>query len=210
MFASNTKPGDQMALHVGQRIYPDGGEHIEILRESGYTPAQIGQLTSLPKGFQKGQVVAVLELGETVLVEDEGLRSKPEIERAVTARGPVMGRYLTSIRRVKWMKKGFKIKGQPGIFSADVPTRLLPELDTNMKETVTQPEQASEQPVVPANYTWEGGGGTDVCASALNDDPFDAEEEKVDQWKLFKQRVDEKIKADPNFNQEAAGSGRWP
>ena len=195
MFA-NAKPGDKMLLHVGQRQYPDGGEHRVILQEAGYSPVEIDRLTSLPKGFQKGQIVAMLELGSTVLVENEKMRSNSSIERAVVARGRAMGKHLTVIKSVKWLKKGIKTKGNPGIFSVDVPSWLLPDLNTV---------------AIPEDYTWEGGGGTDVCASALNDDPFgEAAEEGEDPWESFKERVAKSIDSDPSWNKERRGSGRWP
>ncbi len=208
MFSANTNPGDRLLLHVGQRLYPDGGAHLKILREAGYTPALIEKYTNLPQGFQKGQVVAEVEVGETVLVEDAALRSRPQIERAVAARGVTMGRYITPIRKVKWLKKGLNTRGRPGLFAVDVPIGLLPDFSEDpMKDDVTE---AQSEDVVPDNYTWEGGGGTDVCASAFNDDPFATGQEEADKWELFKKRLGEKIKRDPTYNQESAGSGRWP
>ena len=200
MFSSNVKPGDKMLLHVGRSI-PDGVSTSEFSRAG--TPAE-RKYTSLPPGFQKGQIVAMLEVGSTVLVEDAGKRSNSSIERFVVARGDVMGKHLTLIKSVKWLKKGFKTKGNPGIFSVDVPTRLLPEMDDAAKAGASP----SPSLVSPKDYSWEGGGGTDVCASALNDDPFDDTQE--DKWASFKQRVAKSIETDPSMNNENTGSGRWP
>merc|ERR1719438_532199 len=45
--------GSQMLLHVGQRNYPDGDKHIDIMKSGGLVDAQIQQLKSLPRGFGK-------------------------------------------------------------------------------------------------------------------------------------------------------------
>jgi len=73
-------------------------------------------------------VVAVLELGETWLCDDVEQRSQPQIEQAVVARGHAMGKYLTRIEKVKWLKKGFKTKGSGGFWTADIPVDIIPGL----------------------------------------------------------------------------------
>ena len=67
-------PGTQMVLHVGQRTYPDGGKHRELMRRHGdgdgatMSDAEIARLTSLPPQFARGNLVALVTLGETVLL----------------------------------------------------------------------------------------------------------------------------------------------
>jgi hypothetical protein len=225
MFTSMAKKGERVLLHVGQRQYPDGGEHRVILRERGLSEKEINRVTNLPKGFRKGQAIAVVEIGETFVPENEAARSTAEIEQGVVARGAVMGRRITKVASVQWLKQGFPLKGQPGFFQCDIPKDFLPNsreasadsIDTRKVGGECKPvERASsstgngEQEVtagkkIDPGYTWEGGGGVDVCASRLNDDPFDEKSSKVDEWELFKERVAEKMEDDPNAN-----AGRWP
>ena len=51
-----------MLLHVGRRIYPDGGAHRRIMAANGIGDAEIDDLTALPSKFAPGQVVALLEV----------------------------------------------------------------------------------------------------------------------------------------------------
>ena len=76
--------GSIALLHVGQRTYPDGGKHREILRRSGVAEEEVDRLTSLPAGFSRGSVVAIMELGDTRLADLEE-RCEDEIEDAVVA-----------------------------------------------------------------------------------------------------------------------------
>ncbi|KAJ1397442.1 hypothetical protein B484DRAFT_339857 [Ochromonadaceae sp. CCMP2298] len=117
--------GVEVLLHVGKRTYPGEHCHLKILREAGLEPSTIATVISLPDGFTRGQVVAVLVLGKTVLMEQG--REAAAIEQAVVARGGVMGRYLTHIQSARWLKKPFKVAGAPGIFKCDIPTALLPD-----------------------------------------------------------------------------------
>ena len=70
-----------MLLHVGQRTYPDGGAHRVLMRENGLSDQEIDDLTALPPKFKRGQAVALLDIGETHLVEDVRERSLPRLER---------------------------------------------------------------------------------------------------------------------------------
>lgn len=118
--------GTQMLLHVGQRIYPDGNRHVEVLKEfGGLSDKEIAKLKSLPKGFSKGSVVAILELGRTYesTVQE---RSTPEVQRRVTAFGADSGKMVTEIKRVAYLKRPVKISGKGGVFKATIPSSVLP------------------------------------------------------------------------------------
>ena len=54
--------GELVLLHVGRRTYPDGGKHLDIMRRAGVDEEAIGRLTRLPRGFDRGQIVAILEV----------------------------------------------------------------------------------------------------------------------------------------------------
>lgn len=57
--------GTKMLLHVGQRIYPDGDRHIDVMKSGDLADDEIAALKSLPKSFGKGMAVAIVELGKT-------------------------------------------------------------------------------------------------------------------------------------------------
>lgn len=126
--------GRKVALHVGKNTYPDGGMHQVIMRRNvpscdhnSMNESEIGRLTSLPEGFSRGAVVAIIELGETVLYESEQMRQVPRVELGAVATGQAMGRYITTIRSTAWLKPpGLRMKGLPGVFDVAIPTDLLP------------------------------------------------------------------------------------
>ena len=68
----------------------------------------------------------MVELGETRLASLEE-RSTDAVQRAVCASGAAMGRYLTPIERVQWLKQPVQTRGSPGIFEATIPRDALPD-----------------------------------------------------------------------------------
>lgn len=119
-------PGTIMLLHVGQRTYPDGDKHIEVMKRGGLDDDEIQQLKSLPAGFGKGNIVAILELGrtfETTLAE----RSDPRFERRVAAFGADSGQLATEIKRVQYLKQPVKMPGQHGVFKVRVENEVIPD-----------------------------------------------------------------------------------
>ena len=121
--------GRWVCLHVGQRTYPDGGKHREIMRRDGgaASEAKVEELTRLRPGFAKGHVVAILEIGPTRLVQDQADREAPEIELGAVATGAAMGRYLTTVKSAAWLEApGLRMKGFPGVSKIELPVSLLP------------------------------------------------------------------------------------
>lgn len=119
--------GQRVLLHVGRRTYPDGGKHRAILRRSGLTDADIDDAVALPRGFDRGAAVAVLELGATRLAADEAERCDVAIETAVCAYGGEMGRYLTEVVSAEWLREPVPMRGRPGMWRTKVPERVIPE-----------------------------------------------------------------------------------
>lgn len=54
-------------LHVGRRTYPDGEKHLEIMRRGAESEEEIVRLKALPEGFSRGELVAIVQIGETTL-----------------------------------------------------------------------------------------------------------------------------------------------
>lgn len=124
MFA-NIKPGTKMLLHVGQRNYPDGDRHLQIMKDDSISQRDIHKLKSLSQNFTKGMLVAILEIGDTVEVSLED-RSKQDFERKVVAYGKDSGRIATEIKRVDYLKLGVKMSGKGGVFDVDVDQDVIP------------------------------------------------------------------------------------
>ena len=118
--------GTKMLLHVGQRIYPDGDRHLDVMKSGGLDEGEIKKLKSLPEGFGKGMAVAICEIGktyETTLNE----RCDPDFQRKVGAFGEDSGMRATEIKRVEYLKRGVKVKGSGGVFKANVPNEVIPD-----------------------------------------------------------------------------------
>ncbi|KAG7353153.1 HAD-SF-IIIC: HAD phosphatase, family IIIC [Nitzschia inconspicua] len=135
--------GTQLLLHVGQRTYPDGGKHIEIMKENGLNQDEIDRLKTLPPNFSRGKIIAVIELGktyETSTVE----RSDPEFERNAVARGEDSGKFVTEIKRVSYLKQPVKQSGAGGVFKVRIPPEVLPDGDWHIPTAVTGEESSRE------------------------------------------------------------------
>ncbi len=118
--------GTKMLLHVGQRIYPDGDRHLDVMKSGGLDDSEIAKLKSLPQGFGKGMAVAIVELGKTFETTLEQ-RCDPEFQRKVGAFGEDSGMRATEIKRVEYLKQGVRVSGKGGVFKAKVPRTVIPE-----------------------------------------------------------------------------------
>jgi magnesium-dependent phosphatase 1 len=136
--------GTQMLLHVGKRTYPDGGKHVDIMKKQyhktsnnnsstisvrqyeGLGDDAVSRLKSLPPGFSRGDIVAIVELGktyETSMTE----RCDPEFERRAVAYGTDSGRFVTEIVRATYLKRPVKRKGEGGVFKVHVDPSVIPD-----------------------------------------------------------------------------------
>lgn len=115
-----------MLLHVGQRIYPDGDRHLDVMKSGGLDDNKIKALKSLPKGFTKGMAVAIVELGKTFETTLEQ-RCDPDFQRGVAAFGADSGMRATEIKRVEYLKQGVKVSGQGGVFKAKIDRDVIPD-----------------------------------------------------------------------------------
>lgn len=118
--------GTKFLLHVGQRTYPDGNRHLEIMKSGGLDDAAIEELKSLPSGFGKGMAVAIVEIGDTYETTVEE-RSDPEMQRRIGAYGTDSGMRCTEIRRVEYLKQPIRAKARGGVFKLNVDRGVIPE-----------------------------------------------------------------------------------
>lgn len=125
MFTRYTE-GTKMLLHVGQRKYPDGNRHVDVMKSDGLDDQEILQLKSLPDGYEKGMLVAILELGKTYETTLDQ-RCDPKFQRSVVALGTDSGMRATEIKRVQYLKYGVKMPGQSGVFNVEIDVNAIPE-----------------------------------------------------------------------------------
>jgi len=118
--------GTKMLLHVGQRTYPDGNRHLDVMKSGGLNDYEIQDLKSLPTGFKKGMAVAIVELGKTFETTLEE-RSDPDFQRCVGAFGRDSGMRATEIKRVEYLKRGVKVSGRGGVFKANINKDVIPD-----------------------------------------------------------------------------------
>ena len=87
----------------------------------------IARATSLPKGWSRGSVGAVLTLGRTRRVASLAARSSPAVQRAACLPAAAMGgEYLTEVTSARWLLRPVPMRGRPGVFYVDVPKSALP------------------------------------------------------------------------------------
>jgi HAD-superfamily phosphatase, subfamily IIIC len=118
--------GTKMLLHVGRRNYPDGNRHVDVMKSGGLDDQEILKMKSLPDGYAKGMLVAILEIGKTYETTLEQ-RCDPTFQRSVVALGEDSGVRATEIRRVQYLKHGVKIPGQSGVFNVELDKNAIPE-----------------------------------------------------------------------------------
>lgn len=118
--------GTKMLLHVGQRNYPDGDRHVDIMKSDDLDEQEMLKLKFLPDGYEKGMLVAILELGATFETTLEQ-RCDPTFQRSVVAFGQDSGMRATEIRRVQYLNYGVKVPGQSGVFNAKIDRNAIPE-----------------------------------------------------------------------------------
>ena len=118
--------GSKFLLHVGRRIYPDENKHIDVMKSGGLDDGEIEKLKSLPSGFDRGMLVAIVEIGKTFETTVEE-RSDPVMQRRIGAYGEDSGMRATEIRRVQYLKRPVKLQAKGGIFSVEIPQDVLPD-----------------------------------------------------------------------------------
>ena len=119
--------GTILLLQVGQRTYPDGDRHLDIMkRRTGWSDEQIEQDKSLPDGYQRGMVIAICQIGKTIEMSLEQ-RSVPEIEQQIVALGSDSGKMITEIKLVQYLKRPLLMPAQGGIYKVSIPIDVIPD-----------------------------------------------------------------------------------
>ncbi|KAL7568998.1 hypothetical protein ACA910_021289 [Epithemia clementina (nom. ined.)] len=125
--------GSRILVACGRRDWPDQESYLEILsRNEGESSTDLDQTipqwTRLPRGFAKGQVVGMVTLGPTRRISMQQRANDSKLQRQVLAYADGIGEYCTEISDPTWLTKSFSLgKGQPGMFTVQLPTDCLPQ-----------------------------------------------------------------------------------
>jgi len=122
--------GQDVLIHIGMRRWPDDIGWRTQLAAAGYSDQEMDKLAALPSSVSKGSIAGVIKLGETMPSASLARISPggwPTVERGVIASKEDMGKYATVVESARWLPKGsIKAKGQPAVFSVQIPLSALP------------------------------------------------------------------------------------
>mmetsp|Transcript_13759 Transcript_13759/g.20972 ORF Transcript_13759/g.20972 Transcript_13759/m.20972 type:complete len:495 (-) Transcript_13759:67-1551(-) len=121
-------PGTKVLLHAGRRDWHDQETYKDILaKDVEFDNEEIKKVSQLQKGFQKGQVLGVITVGDTYQVSSRDKKMDSKLQRSVLAYGDGIGTYCTEIVSAQWLSRGVSVRGQPGIYSATIDEKFLPK-----------------------------------------------------------------------------------
>ncbi|XP_018607368.2 protein CXorf40A [Scleropages formosus] len=117
-----------LAVHIARQDW-EGHEWRRVLTDALRMSANdVEELLRAGDQFGRGVVAGLVEVGDTWFcsddVPDEDLR---ELEKEAVLTG--LGRkYLTRLSAPRWLREPLRARGQKGLWTVDVPVRLLPEV----------------------------------------------------------------------------------
>jgi hypothetical protein len=114
------EPGTRVLVHCGRRDWHDVESYKLLLPR-----LQEEDPSRLRPGFFRGSVVGVATVGRTWRPSPQE-RSGPDLAGRVLAPETGIGAYCTEITSAAWLTRPHKVRGSPGVFSADVPRDCLP------------------------------------------------------------------------------------
>ena len=121
------KPGTRVLLHCGRRDWHDVESYRDILRQE-MSEKEIDQVSRLPRGFGKGEIIGMITVGKTWRSSDAERRGE-DLQRRVLAPFEGIGQYCTEITNSQWLTQSVKARGNPGVYQVDIPSNCLPTED---------------------------------------------------------------------------------
>ena len=119
------EPGTRVLLHCGRKDWHDTQSFREIMATGGYSDKDIEQLSRLPKGMKRGEIVGILTVGQTKKMGPTQ-KATSTLQWKVLAPEDGIGNFCTEVYDVSWLKRSVSRKGQPGIYDVTVPVDALP------------------------------------------------------------------------------------
>mmetsp|Transcript_109668 Transcript_109668/g.309316 ORF Transcript_109668/g.309316 Transcript_109668/m.309316 type:complete len:357 (+) Transcript_109668:3-1073(+) len=111
-------------LHIGRKLWPNS-DYMEELWRMGIPERDWPRLTEPRRGFRRGSIAGVVELGATRQGSAADFDSD-DTRRAVVARKENMGRFLTPVKNAQWLERPIPMGGRPGIWTTWVWRKVLP------------------------------------------------------------------------------------
>jgi len=110
-------------LHIGHQTM-DEKVAADFLRRTGIVDDnKLNTMMRPPKGMARGQILGVMELGETRLLTASECNLQSMREQVTS---DAVGKYATVVSRVSWFQRPLQERGQPGVWQVKVPIDVLP------------------------------------------------------------------------------------
>lgn len=118
-------PGTRLLLHCGRKDWHDLDSYITILKGKGLSTNEISKLDNLPPGYERGCLIGVITIGKTWNAKDRELNSK-DLQDSVIAPASGIGKFCTEILEAQWLNEPIRMRGNPGIFTVEIPKDAIP------------------------------------------------------------------------------------
>jgi len=110
-------------LHIGHKTMDESVAGEFLWRNDLADPQDLERLLEPPPGFQRGQVLGLVDLQQTCQYTKEQTR-QAEVQRAVASE--VVGQWATPVRKAWWLKSPLRAQGRPGVWTLRLPRTLVP------------------------------------------------------------------------------------
>jgi magnesium-dependent phosphatase 1 len=120
------KPGTRLLLHCGRKDWHDLESYKTILKEKGMSSDEIQKASNLRPKFDRGCVIGVVTIGKTWMANEKELNSK-DLQQKVLAPASGIGKFCTEIVEAHWLNEPIRMRGNPGVFTVEIPKKAVPE-----------------------------------------------------------------------------------
>lgn len=111
-------------LHIGHKTMDESVAGEFLWRNNLADPANLEGLLQPPMGFQRGQVLGLVDLATTCQYTKEQTRQQ-NVQKVVASE--VVGQWATPIRKAWWLKSPLRAQGRPGVWTLRLPRSSVPD-----------------------------------------------------------------------------------
>jgi len=122
-------------LHIGHKTMCESEAAEFLWRTALVREHDIERVTRPPQGMQRGNVLGILKLGRTRRLSEQE-RNLESIQHQVASEA--VGAFATEVVGAWWLRSPLALRGQPGVWRALVPARLVPE-EVGLAKQAEQP-----------------------------------------------------------------------
>ena len=136
-------------LHIGHKTMDESVAGEFLWRNDLADPQDLERLLEPPPGFQRGQVLGLVDLQQTCQYTKEQTR-QAEVQRAVASE--VVGQWASPVRKAWWLKSPLRAQGRPGVWTLRLPRTLVPHdaLPLLQGTSLDVQQPASQEASLPA------------------------------------------------------------